>query len=190
MAVDLKNLDYIRQANEWTPDLGAKMAELLQNFAQGVNNLEQQTNGNTQGSPQPPGKINGFNVTSQNGHFSVEISDHNEIYRGVRYFVEHADNPHFTNPVTEDLGTSRNRTFFMGNVTRYWRAYSAYPNSAPGEAVYHGSQTQPTAVTGGGDNAGGPTITSQGSGTGAAGQGLQGPGSVPFRTTSGAPPTR
>lgn len=190
MPVDLKELDYIKQANQWTPDLGAKLAELLTRFGGNVNNLEQQTNGNVAGPPQSPGKINGLSVTAQNGHFNVAITDHNPIYRGVSYFVEHADNPNFTNPITEHIGTTRNKTMFLGNVRRYFRAYSAYGTSGPSEPVYHGDQGTPRMVEGGGTIPGPPATTSQGSGTGPAGVGLEGPGKEPFRTDTGAPPIR
>ena len=189
MPLSFKNLDYIRQANEWTPDLGAKLAELLHSMGTGVNNLEAQTNGNVQGPPQPPQKIDGLSVTAQNGHFSVAITDNSKLYRGVSYYVEHSSDPNFTNPIVEHIGTTRNKTLFLGNVTRYFRAYSAYSPSAPSDAVYHGG-TQPLAVSGGGAIGGPPEMPSQGSGTGPAGVGLEGPGKVPWRSPNGAPPTR
>jgi hypothetical protein len=191
MAIDLnKNIDYIRQANEWTPDLGAKLAELLQGHTQAIVNTAQQTNANPIGPPQPPGKINGLNVTAENGHFNVAISDHNDIYRGVSYFVEHADNANFTNPVTEHIGTTRNWSKFLGNTTRYFRAYSAYHTSEPSEAVYHGDSATPLPVSGGGTVPGPPVAVSQGSGTGPAGVGMEGPGKEPWRSPNGAPPQR
>lgn len=189
MPVDLREITFIRQSEHWTPDLGAKLAELLTRFGSYTNNLEAQTNGNVQGPPQPPGKINGLSVTAQNGHFSVAIQDHNELYRGVKYFVEHADNPHFTNPTTVEIGTTRNANLFLGNVNRYFRAYSAYSPSAPNDPVYHGG-AQPTLVNGGGAVGGPPAVETQGSGTGPAGTGLEGPGKVPWRSGNGAPPTR
>jgi len=189
MPLDIKQLDYIRQANEWTPDLGAKLAEALQSVITAHNNIELQTNSNSNGPPQPPGKINGLDVQAANGHFNVAITDQNPLYRGVQYYVEHADNPQFTNPVTEHIGTTRNWSKFLGNSTRYFRAYSAYQASHPSEAVYHGDAATPLAVFGGGTVAGPPAATSQGSGTGPAGVGLQGPGVEPWRG-GGAPPAR
>lgn len=190
MPLSLKNLTYLKQADQWTPDLGAKLAEDLQSIMTAHNNVEQQTNANSNGDPQPPGKINGLQVTAKDGHFNVAIQDHNAVYRGVRYFIEHADNPNFVNPVTEDIGTTRNKTLFLGNVTRYFRAYSAYQPSAPSAPVYHGDQGLPRPVVGGGTVPGPPAITSQGSGTGPAGVGLEGPGKTPFRSGNGVPPAR
>ena len=185
-----KNIDYIRQANEWTPDLGAKLAELLTAHSTGITNMAQQVNANPEGPPPPPGKINGVQVTAADGHFNVAITDENaSLYRGVNYFVEHADNPQFTNPITEHIGTTRNWSKFLGNTTRYFRAYSAYQASHPSEPVYHGDAATPLAVSGGGTVAGPPAATSQGSGTGPAGVGLQGFGKEPWRG-GGAPPAR
>ena len=82
----------------------------------------------------------------------------------------------------------------MRNVTipaggkRYVRAYASYAASHPGEPVYHGSSVEPIPVDAGD---GGPAfLPSQGSGTGFAGQGLQGPGREPFRPVDGKPPGR
>lgn len=187
----IRNLDYLRSlASKDFPDLGAKLYEALTDLNQQHQNLVQQVNGNGSGQPAAPPQINGLSVTAQNGHFSIAIQDNNDIYRDVHYYVEHADNPAFTNPQVIHLGHTRNHTFFAGNVTRYFRAYSAYASSPAGKAVYHGSQVAPLPVSGGGA-IGGPSYTdSQGSGTGAAGQGLSGPGPVPFRTSNGVPPKR
>jgi hypothetical protein len=179
-------LDYIRGLPEWGP----KVAEALQSIADGHNTTEQQTNTNSEGQPIPPPAINGLTVTGQNGHFNVAITDNNSIYRGIRYYVEHADNPHFINAHKVALHDTRNTNLFLGNVTRYFRAYSAYSSSAPSAPAYHGSASQPIAVTGGG-TVGGPSFTAdRGSGTGTAGVGLSGPGPVPYRAAKGAPPTR
>jgi len=169
------------------PEFGAKLAEALASIQLAVNNQEQQTNANSVGPPQPPGKINGVQVTGANGFLHVAIQDENPIYRGIRYYVEHADNPQFTNPQVVALHDVRNVTIPVGGV-RYVRAYSAYSSSAPSDPTYHGNPAQPTAV----DTRGvGPQLLpSQGSGTGQAGVGLEGPGKEPFRPIAGAPPTR
>ncbi len=190
MPLDPKFIGEIRQAREWTPDLAAKLAEQLTSMIQGTNNLEQQTNGNTQGPPQPPGKINGLQVTAKDGHFAIAIQDHNEVYRGVRYFFDHSDNANFTNAVTVDMGTTRNANLYLGNVDKFFRAYSAYGTSSPSDPVYHGDQGTPIPVSGGGAIPGPPAMASQGSGTGPAGVTLEGPGKTPFRSGDGKPPTR
>jgi hypothetical protein len=85
---------------------------------------------------------------------------------------------------------SRNISIPVGNQARYVRVFSSYSESAPSAPVYHGGAASPKAVNGGGSGPGPAFLPSQGSGTGAAGQGLSGPGPVPFRSATGAPPTR
>jgi hypothetical protein len=130
------------------------------------------------------------NVSQANGHFSVSVTDHNDVYRQVSYYVEHDTDPNFTNPITVPMGTSRNMNLFLGNGARYFRAYSAYPNSAPSQAVYHGTSAAPAVVLGDGTIGPPPVVASQGSGTGPQRVGLEGPGISPWRSANGAPPVR
>lgn len=192
MPLELKNLEYIKNLsfNE-APDFGLKLGELLTQIAQGVHNIEQQTNSNATGSPQSPPALNSLSVSANHGHFAVEINHEGaEFYRGVRYYVEHDASPQFSAPHVIDLGNSRNASLFLGNTTRYFRAYAAYPGSAPGPIAYHGTQGQPKAVKGGGAVPGAEFGRAQGSGTGTAGQGHSGPGPIPYRTATGKPPVR
>jgi hypothetical protein len=119
------------------------------------------------------------------------LNDQGPLYRGVKYWVEHADNPNFTNAVhTQASGTElRNHTEFIGNQTRYVQAYKSYASSGPTRPIVHGGLT-PTAVNAGGSVAGPLYLASQGTGTGVAGQTSSGPGPVAFRSTTGKPPTR
>lgn len=187
MPLDIKNLATIRSAQEWTPSLAAQFAEALQSIALAHNNVESQVNGNATGGPQPPPKIDAVSVTGQNGFLHVAVHHDASFFRGIRYYVEHADNPQFTDPQVVALHDVRNVTIPVSG-TRYVRAYSAYSGSAPSEPVYHGSVAQPTPVVAGG--IGPALLPSQGSGTGQPGVGLQGPGKEPFRPVAGAPPTR
>ena len=182
----IRNLSWLRGL----PDIGAKLHEIVSDLNKQHQNIAQQLNGNGVGQPNAPPAIGGLQVTGQNGHFNIAIVDASPVYRGIQYFVEHTDNPQFTNPHVIHLGDSRNHNIYLGNVTRYWRAYSAYASSPAGKPVYFGSSATPTPVVGGGPN-GGPAFTSsQGSGTGVAGAGLQGPGVAPFRSPTGLPPKR
>lgn len=183
MAFNVKNIDYIRSQDP-------KIAEAFDSLATAHSNITEQTNGASNGPPIAPPTINQLNVTASNGHFSAAITDNNDIYRGVQYYVEHADNPGFQNPQIVHLGDSRNWHGFLGNSARYFRAYSSYPSSHPSSAVYHGGQGSPTPVFGGGSIPGPTFQQSQSSGTGVAGQGLTGPGIAPFRSASGKPPIR
>lgn len=185
MANAIRNLDYLKSL----PDFGAKLYEALSDLASQINTHAMQTNANPQGATIAPPRIAGVVATAQNGHFSIQITDNGKIYRGIQYYVEHADNPSFTNPQVIHLGDARNHYIFLGSVTRYFRAYSSYASSAPSAPAYHGGAT-PVAVVGGG-TVGGPVFqSSQGSGTGAPGAGLQGPGVAAFRSTTGVPPVR
>ena len=187
----IRNLDWMRGVRvEGVPDFGAKLFEALSDIAQQHQTLAQQVNGNPTGGPLPPPAIDGLKVKAQNGHFQISIAHGGEFYRDVHYYVEHADNPQFTDAHTIHLGHSRNHNIFLGNVTRYWRAFAAYPTSAAGSPVYHGGPVAPLAVSGGGA-AGGPAfLASQGSGTGNPTDALSGPGPVAFRSITGAPPIR
>ncbi len=179
----IRNLEYIRNKD-------ARLYEAISDLLAQHNTLAQQVNGNGVASPTPPPAVSGIDVTAQNGHFNVQIQDQGNVYRGVKYFVEHADNPHFTNPTVVHLGDSRSWDKFLGNSTRYFRAYSSYASSPAGPAVYHGGAQNPRPVVGGGAIPGPPSQPSQGSGTGAPGEGLVGPGRTPFRSLTGVPPVR
>lgn len=190
MPLNVKNLDWLQKVRvEGHPEFGAKLYQALQSIQTAHNNVEMQTNTNSTGDPAPPPAINGFNVKAQNGHFSFEIQDNNDIYRGINYIVEHADNPQFTNAEQIHLNSARNGSQFFGNVTKYFRAYSAYGPSNPSAPRYHGG-AQPIAVSGGGSVGGPASTVNQGSGTGAPGVGLVGFGKVQFRSPGGIPPSR
>lgn len=190
MPLNVKNLDWLTKVTipEY-PEFGTKLRQALQSIQTAHNNVEQQTNTNSSAPPTAPPQISALNVTASNGHFQASITDTNEIYRGGSYFLEHSDNANFTNPHIVPMGPSRNANLFLGNTTRYFRAYSAYPTGPASQPVYHGGP-KPVAVTGGGVVGGPSFLSSQGSGTGAAGQGLVGYGSTQFRSSTGVPPVR
>ena len=191
MTLNIKHLAFIRSAQEWTPELAARMYEALQSIASAHNNVEGQTNGNSTGEPQPPPAPLGIQVTARDGYMHVAINDQGPLYRGVKYWVAHADNPNFTNAIhTQASGTElRNHTEFIGNQTRYVQVYKSYASSGPTAPVIHGG-AQPIAEQGGGNSPGPLWLPSQGTGTGTAGQHPSGPGPVAFRSTTGKPPVR
>ena len=183
----MKHLDYFKNVTfKEYPDFGARLYELLSSAQQGVTNIEQQTNSNAQGDPPPPPAINALMVSANDGHFQIGINHEGaEFYRNPRYFVEHSATPDFRNPHVVELGSSRNANLFLGNATRYFRAYASYDSSAPGPVIYHGG-----AVSGGGNVPAPSFAASQGSGTGTPGQGITGPGPIPYRSKTGKPPVR
>jgi hypothetical protein len=179
----IRNLDYIRAKD---PRLFEALSDLIQQHQ----NVAQQVNGNPIGGPLPPPSIDGVNVTGQNGHFHIQIQHRADIYRGIHYYAEFANNPGFADPHTIHMGDSREHTQFLGNGTYYWRAYAAYAASSPSAPAYHGGAVRPQPVSGGGIVGGPALLPPQGSGTGIAGEGLSGPGPVAFRSSNGVPPKR
>jgi hypothetical protein len=171
--MQVSRLADIRAAETLDPK---RVYEALNSVQSAMTQMEAQTNTNSQGAPQAPPPIQGLKVsTGPGGEFQAEITDSGNVARGVKYFIEHANNPHFTNPHIIDNGTSRNWSGYMGAQRLYWRAYSGYDAAQAGAPAYHGSQANPLPVTGG---VPGIRARSQGAGTGAPGQGLYGPGPV------------
>lgn len=189
--IKIRNMTEIRAAKEWTPELAGKVYEALQDFNKAITNHLSQTNGNATGEPQPPDSQMGVQVTARDGWMHVALNDQGPLFRGVQYWVAHADNPNFVNAVhTQASGTElRNHTEFIGNQTRYVQAYKSYPWSSPTTPVVHGG-VKPTAIQGGGSSLGPLYLPSQGTGTSTAGQIATGPGPVPFRSATGVPPIR
>jgi hypothetical protein len=182
MPIDVRNLEYIKAQDP-------KFYEAFIDIIKAHEVVSQQVNGSSSSNPSPPPAVNGVKVSGAGGHLHVAITDNNQIYRGIQYYVEHADNPQFTDPQIVHIGDTRNATIPVGSQSRYVRVYSAYASSAPSPAVYHGG-ADPIPVNGGGSDSGPQFLPSEGSGTGTAGQGLSGPGPIPYRTDTGAPPVR
>lgn len=185
----MRNLAAIRAAKADDPELGWRTYEALQDIITATSNHISQTNGNATGEPQPPPGQLGVQVTARDGYMHVAINDQGPIYRGVKYWVQHASNNNYTDAIhTQASGTEiRNHTEFIGNQTRFVRAYKSYPWSGPTQPVYHGGAT-PLAVNGGGSVAGPLYLPPQGTGTGPADGSVSGPGVVPFRGS--VPPIR
>lgn len=187
----LKNANYFRnlQPGFDPAEFGLRLYETLQQLDSDHQTVTQQTNSNTTGRPQAPPAIGGLSVAGANGKFNIRITDRGPIYAGINYFLVHADNPHFTNAETIDLGQSRNHSISLGNVTRYWAAYSSYATSLPSSPAYHGGAV-PQPVSGGGIQGGPPFQTSEGTGTSEPGVAFEGPGQAAFRSSTGKPPKR
>ena len=188
----IRNLNFLRSLPADLPiqDLGVRLYEALSDIQHQQQAVTQQTNSNPVGNPDPPPAIDGLTVTGQNGHFHLQVQHNADFYRGVQYHAEYADNPGFQNPRPISMGDSREHTIFLGNGTYYWRAFAAYPSSPAGPAAYHGGAHSPQPVSGGGSIGSPAFLPPQGSGTGAPGEGLSGPGPIPFRSATGAPPIR
>lgn len=194
MSFEVKNLEWLRklapQDFKDLHQLGARLYKALLSVQTGVGNIERQTNSDANAHPSAPPPIDGLKVAAQNGIFHISITHNAEIYRGIQYHVEYADNSQFTNPIPHEMGTAREWRGTLGNLNLHFRAAASYGNSPPSNWTYFGSASNPTMVAGGG--ASGPALPtqSQGSGTGLPGQGFQGPGQSAYRSATGALPVR
>lgn len=193
MTLKIRNLDYLRATDPATAGTtyGARLYEAMQDLNSAISNHISQTNGNATGEPQPPPSPLGIQVTARDGYAHIALNDQGPLYRGVQYWVQHASTPNFTDGIhTQASGTElRNHTEFIGNQTRYFRAYKSYSASPPTTPVIHGGVT-PIPVTGGGAIAGPIFLAPQGTGTGSPNGAVSGPGPVAFRSATGAPPVR
>lgn len=173
MKLNGANLEYLRSKD-------VRAYELFKEVQTQVSQVEQQTNSNATGNPPTPGNLDQLVVsTGPSGEFQATIHDNAAFNRGVNYWLEHDTTPAFANPHVVDVGQSRNWSGYLGSQKLYWRAYKSYSTSGTSEPVYHGgSQTTAQPVQGG---VAGRRSPSQGSGTGAPGVGLSGPGPVQQR---------
>ena len=183
IANDLKirNLDFIRQI----PKIGARLFEALTDIKSGVSTIANQGNLNPNGDVPAPPNVQAVTATGANGVLTVSIQDQSAaLNRDVQYVVEHADNPAFVSAEQRFIGATRSHSEFIGNATRYVRAYSTYGASSNSAHVYHGSPSAPSPVNGGGSVPPPVYQPSQGAGTGAPGQSGYGQGPTQTRDQS------
>jgi hypothetical protein len=164
-------------------DFGSFMADFVKKVQAGFSAIEQQTNSNISAEPSSPPNPQALDVSALNGHFTFAITDQSQgLARGVQYHIEHADNPGFVNAQPIHLGPFRNGHVYLGDDTRYFRAYSSYPGSPNSNHVYFGGQATPKAVRGGGSVGAPQFLPSRGSGTSAEAQMGTGPGPIQVRS--------
>jgi hypothetical protein len=146
------------------PIVGQKLHEALQYIVDGVNQAHANAATSSTVLPPPP-RPDAFTVNTCAAGFAYFGVKHNgNIQRGIHYFVEHADNPGFTNAHVVPLGPSRNGQLYIGNATRYFRTYAGYPGSNTMSEKTNFGGNNPVAVVGGGSTA--PNFTASfGSGT-------------------------
>lgn len=192
MPVSFRNLAWLRNVKlgKEYPNFGQKLYEALTDSQSAHNQLEGQTNGNLSGQSQPPPALSAVRVSGGNGLFHVSLDHNADFYRGVRYHVEYATDPHFSNPFPLPMHEAREWRGNLGQQKLYFRASASYGISGPNtQWTYFGGAT-PQLVDGTGTTEPPLPAQSQGSGTGYPGQGLQGSGQTQFRSRSGQPPTR
>ncbi len=181
-----EQINYLQQV----PQFGRYLADALRKLQEGTNNLGQNIAVDPAGTIPPPPPVQQLDVkTNGTGMVHAVISDHNQIQKGIHYFVEYANDPDFLQPHVVHLGASRSMTPVNlpakddnGVAQRfYFRAYSQYPGGHPGPAVHFGGAV-PSAVDPGGTQAL-TLIPSTGSGTAqnSGEQGSSGFGKVLFR---------
>lgn len=179
--IDLETLAFIRGI----PKIGSRVYEALDSLQRGINTMAVQGNLDPNKDPAPPPNIQAVTATGQNGVLHVAIQDQSAgLSRGAEYVIEHADNKPFQNAQIRFNGASRSFSEFIGNDTRFVRAYSTYGASSSSGHVYHGGALNPIPVSGGGSIGPPAYLASQGSGTGAAGQAGHGQGPVQTRDLS------
>jgi len=182
----IRNLESLRTI----PGFGQKLVEALQDLQKLASNVASQTNSalkGAQGHPPPP--INALHVEGGAGIYHAYITDQNQsIYRGIQYTLEYSEDPSFSTFHVAHMGPSRDHRLNIGLPgPLHFRAYSGYPTSPSSTPVYHGTQVNPIAVSGGGTT---PPILrgGQGSGTNPPNLGGGGFGQFPWRGTT--PPRR
>jgi hypothetical protein len=183
----VRNLAWLRGLKlDGVPEFGPRLHELVSDMIANDRQLAQQTNSSLSGSPSAPPPLQGVTVTPSETGVHISVQHEGEYYRGVEYHGDYSDNAHFSNPFPFSMGPNREHDLPVGTQKLYYRVFAQYQTGTPGNPVYHGGAT-PAAVTGGTNV---PRGTSQGAGTGRPGQGLQGYGSIPFKSVNGAPPVR
>jgi hypothetical protein len=155
-------------------DKSPETAQALDDICSQFENVCKQVNASPIGVTNPPPAPTSLTVTAAQGIFDAKITDNNPVSRGVNYFLEHSLSPSFNAPTTIDIGQSRNHRASLGNQTLYWRAHSSYPTSSRSGHAYHGTQTNPIAVVGGGASTGPVLQSSSGSGTSSGASGSDG----------------
>lgn len=177
MIPKVRNLQVIRNGQAQ----GYHYAEAFEDLMAAFHNVTQQTNSNPNGPVDAPPQISAVNVVASGGVHDVTIQDDAPVNRGAHYFLDWDTDPQFKNARTISLGPTRQWRGTLGiNGNVYFRGYHSYPTSAPSEAVYAGTQSNPT-----GFNAGSITLpVSGGNATGA----ITGPTPLPT-TGSGTEPS-
>jgi hypothetical protein len=155
MALDIsKEISFLRQH----PEIGNYLGEALQRLQDGVNTLGTNLGADATQTLPPPPKVQRLNIaTDGNGNVHGTIDDNNPIQKGLHYFVEYSTDKAFSQPHVKHLGASRTldpmplpaKTTGGQPQVYYFRAYSQYPGSHPGEVVHFGGNS-PTPVAPGG----------------------------------------
>lgn len=191
-----KEIDRLRRI----PDVGKYLGRALQNLADGINNLGKNVAGDATKTLPGPSTPQSLTVKTNNaGLVHAVIKDHNQIQRGIHYFVEYDTDPAFKQPHVVHLGASRSMNPILLPDTDdddnpqvwHFRAYAQMPGSEPSAPINFGGDTPTPVNPGGGVKM--SLIPSTGSGTApangqSAGQGygkvLHRPATVDIKTSN------
>lgn len=191
MALSLeKETEFLRSI----PVFGQYLAEAFRKTQEGINNLGQNVAVSPTATNQPPPTIQQLQVkTNGTGLVHAVITDNNAIQKNLHYFVEYDTDPSFKQPHVVHLGPSRtmNPITLPGNDDHgnpqkfYFRAYSQYQGSHPGQVVHFGGDVPTPVLPGGAQQM--TLLPSTGSGTAdpTGQQGGSGFGKVLFRPSIG-----
>lgn len=161
MPVDARNLDWLRKLSlPDAPEFGARMHELISDMIGNVNTMEQQTNSNMQGTPNPPPAIDQLHITPHPQGVQFRIVHKGDFYQSPNYEID-CKSGGVTH--TYDVGTSRNGVLPVGGITANYQVRARYPNSQSTSAA-----VLRNAVTGGTGTA--ALLPSEGAGTTRQGQ--------------------
>ena len=128
--------------------LGPEVADEFSKLELAFNTVNQQVNANPLGEVPPPPQVSSVTVVPKGGGVhQVTIQDNNPVSRGIAYFAEYSLDPNFSTFTPVPMLSSRQLDVPAGTGNLYWRAYSAYPTSAPSAPVYHGTAVNSTGTT-------------------------------------------
>jgi hypothetical protein len=142
--ITVRNLSWLRGLTEFPRDFGSRMGEIFSDVTGGINTLEQQAQGNCQGTPHAPPAIQAVRAQAHEGGVEVAISHTADIYRGIQYYADWSEDPHLKGARTTAFGESRNGVIPSGSRAIYFQVRAKYPWSDSTAPVIH-----PTPIKGG-----------------------------------------
>ena len=149
MGVDInKELTFLRQI----PGIGNYLGDALERIVKGVNTTGGHVGVDPTGVMPSPPPIQQLQIkTNGTGLVHAVITDNNQITKNLHYFVEYDTDPSFRQPHVVHLGVSRSMQPITlpgkddnGNDQQfYFRAYSQYPGSHPGDKMTSDTPVNP-----------------------------------------------
>lgn len=126
-----RNLQNIRSKDE-------QLGDCLKDITDSINYHAQQTNASPVGVTPAPTMHAALNVTGGNGYFSASIVDNSPKFRGHENFlaVSTTKDGFSSSSHKIHLGAAKTWYGYLGPQNLHFASYSAYPTSAPGQAIY------------------------------------------------------